>query len=389
VDCKDLCDSDGCVPTGADPVNGATFIGEDFYYSSVGPNWGIYRIKPSSAPERLVAASTPVAFTPILSDGPPQLLLFLVTGSGLAPFALFDTEALVSSSLPPEKGSAQFLSVSSDGHWLLFESVQASSTTTGPTEEYTLFLFDWTTGAYQTLNAASVGQPIGAWSGGLCAWRPGHAELWVSTWPNGLMIWKPDRSLTAGGANPFYWYEEEGSRSRSLFTPDGRHWFSFAVGDHAIMAFVGSADDPSGPVFPLNPRGTDTSGYRQTSDGQLLVDAHLLASERSDLYLVNPDTGASRAIGSNGHVLALGQTRALALLDWQFSTFTGTLTLIDLVTGGQTMLAENVYAVAIDPGKSAEVPPGTDSLAAGTGVAFLKRNRIPSPYDGLWMATLP
>jgi hypothetical protein len=386
-DCEDLCDHDGCVATGADPENGATFIGEDFYYSSLGPNWGIYRIKPSpaSTPERLVAASTSIAFVPIHSDGPPRLLLSLVTASGHAPFAVFDTETLVSTPLPAEKGNAQYVAASFDGHWLLFESTQPSASTTGPGEDHTLFLFDWTTGAHQTLNSDSVGRPIGA----LAEWRPGHAELWFSTWPDGSMIWRPNDSLTVGGSSPFYWYEDQGSQSASLFTPDGRYWFSRALGDHALMAFVGSADDPSGPVFPLNPRGTSTAGYRQTSDGQLLVEAHLLSADRGDLYLVNPDTGASRPVGNNGHVLALGQTRALALLDWQLSTSTGTLTLIDLVTGGHTVLAENVYALAVDRGQSAQPRPGNDDLAAGIQVAVLKRNRIASPYDGLWVVTLP
>jgi hypothetical protein len=63
--------------------------------------------------------------------------------------------------------------------------------------------------------------------------------------------------------------------------------------------------------------------------------------------------------------------------------------LVDLASGEQTMLAENVYAAAVDPGKTADVPMDADRLAPGTRVAFLTRSRLESPYDGLWVATLP
>jgi hypothetical protein len=108
---------------------------------------------------------------------------------------------------------------------------------------------------------------------------------------------------------------------------------------------------------------------------------------RQDLYLVDLVTGQSRAMASGGHLVALGQNRALALLDWQLSSSTGALTVIDLATGAKTLLAEGVYAVAVDPGP--DPAEGADPLAAGTSIAFLVRNRLASPYDGLWTAHLP
>jgi hypothetical protein len=53
------------------------------------------------------------------------------------------------------------------------------------------------------------------------------------------------------------------------------------------------------------------------------------------------------------------------------------------------VLAEDVYAVAVDRGRSATVPPGKDVLLPGTRVAFLSRNRLESRDDGLWVAELP
>ena len=108
-----------------------------------------------------------------------------------------------------------------------------------------------------------------------------------------------------------------------------------------------------------------------------------------DGKVVDPDTGASQSFVINGQVVALGHTRALALVDWQIDRKTGDLCLIDLATGAQTLLAKNVYTVAVDPGTHADVPPDIDALAAGTRIAFLVRNPFASPYDGLWVAELP
>ena len=88
-------------------------------------------------------------------------------------------------------------------------------------------------------------------------------------------------------------------------------------------------------------------------------------------------------------MVALGHTRALAHVNWENGPGTGDLCLIDLATGAQTLLAENVYAAAVDTGIHADVPAGTDALAPGTRIAFLVRNRMDSPYDGVWVAELP
>jgi hypothetical protein len=88
-------------------------------------------------------------------------------------------------------------------------------------------------------------------------------------------------------------------------------------------------------------------------------------------------------------VVALGQTRVLTILNWESTRQAGDLTLIDLDSAAQTMLAENVYAAAVDPGTTAKLPPDADRLSPGTRIGFLMRSRLESPYDGLWVATLP
>jgi hypothetical protein len=212
--------------------------------------------------------------------------------------------------------------------------------------------------------------------------------LWLSTLPTGFAIWKPGGGVTAFRA-ALHWYSPRLGQ-KSPFTRDGRHWFSVSLGQGGrLTVSVGLADDPARSLLPLHPAGTRTDWYSQVEDGRLLVEAWVGDNRRSDIYLVDPDTGISRALGSAGRVVAAGHTRALALLNWQLSRASGQLTLIDYESGAHTLLAEDVYAVDVDRGRSANVPPGTDALAPGTRVAFLCRNRLVSRDDGLWVAELP
>jgi hypothetical protein len=391
-----LCDLDACqalnyVPSDFTYVsNSFAFVGEDFYYTDqlsgasgvLGGN--LNRLRPQAQPEVLLSFTGVVSFQPILGDHTPQLLLSLATDSGDAPFALLDTDTLETSSLPAEKGQAQFMSASSDGHWLAFLTTIPASDPAQP-DDHRLFLYDWTTGSYATVDSAHVGQAIGS----SIEWRPGHDELWFRTLPDGFGIWRPDAELTTARAT-LYPSILLPDIKLSAFTRDGRHWFSMQAGHRsASPAYVGLADNPTAPGLALNPRGTSTGEYWETDDGRLLVGAWTVDVNRNDIYLVDADAGTSRAIASTGHLVALGHTRALALLNWETSRQSGDLTLVDLASGAQTVLARDVYAVAVDRGRSADVPPGSDALAPGTRVAYLTNNRLASPWDGLWVALLP
>jgi hypothetical protein len=86
-------------------------------------------------------------------------------------------------------------------------------------------------------------------------------------------------------------------------------------------------------------------------------------------------------VASAGSVTAVGAGRALAVLRFVERAGTGDLNLLDLATGAHTLLGENVSFTALDP--------VGDPLAPGALVAFVVRNRLASPYDGIWLAVLP
>jgi hypothetical protein len=374
-------------------VGRPAFIGEDFYYGldssgdAAAAGKSLNRRKPGAAPEVLLTSTAPLKFVVIRGDLAPQLLVYWVNPSGDVPSSVFDTQRLASARVPLQLNQAQYLSASSDGHCLLFAEVLSDGANR-------LYVFDWTTGRIDQVDSASFAvsrEP---------EWRPGAEELWFSSEPRGLGIWNPTLAQPQIDPNTMVVRLSRAPELRdSMFTRDGHHWFSVQVrslgetGDPGTAVeqtmFVGSVDDGAAPLIQLYPEGADFHALWETSDGRLLVGASTFDENRQDIYLIDPDTGSSRGIASGGRLVALGKTRALALLGWQPATSTGDLSLIDLATGSARVLAQDVYYVAVDPGFSAAVSPETDRLAPGTAIAFLSRNRLVAPYDGLWVARLP
>ena len=375
----------------------ASFVGEDLYYNEYsGPNNqtpNLWRVKPRGQPE-LLASNAFVSLAFATDLGPRLILgryLSTVDPRGAPGYLVFDPATLQEIPLPPDlymyqglPWNSKFLlnspPASPDGHWLLS---QYSGDVT---------FFNWLTSEIQHPDLATSG------GGNEWEWRPRHEELWFGTFLSALTtlsIWKPDTDVTTVRLAPFQNYQAPTARSLSIFTSDGGHFFStFRPGDKAYPLpplYLGSADDPTGPLCQITPDGIQVDSHWELADGRVLAGAWTWDDDesRKNYYLVDPHTGASQAFAINGQVVALGHTRALALVDWQIDRKTGDLCLIDLATGAQTLLAKNVYTVAVDPGTHADVPPDIDALAAGTRIAFLVRNPFASPYDGLWVAELP
>ena len=354
-------------------VGYATFVGEDLYGLEVDDpaeldSSTLQKIAPDGAPQ---AIASPVAgFQAVTTTDQPFIVISSNDAAGNFSSSLLDPATLAETPLP-----GTYQGASSDGRWLQLWNVSAQTE-----------LYDRTSGALQPIEVPSY-----AW----VAWRPQHDECWVAAVSAGgaphVQIFEAGGGATTVevAANPMQYTSVGDNSGASSFTSDGRHWFS-AVYDQANRSrvFVGPADDPTAPTFPVNPPGTGSGQYWLLADGRLLVEAFVDDAARNDIYLVDPDTGQARTLGTGGHVVTIGPSRALVLLDWVTSAGTGDLTLIDFTTGATTLLAENVSAVApqkrYDPADLS-----LDPLAPGAAVAFQVRDFIDSPYDGIWVATLP
>jgi hypothetical protein len=368
-------------------VSDAAFVGEDAYYDgsqladSGTPD--LWRVVPDGQPE-LLDHNTRL-FTTFATDQGPRLILArdLAPADASLPdyrYLFFDPATLQESpfsseAVPDYLWDPSAVLASPDGHWLAFLS---AITTTADT----LTLFNWVTFELQQIDASDSS----AWE-----WRPGHEELWLTINDGTLRIWKPETGVTPMPVAPVQ-NARAPNGTLSIFTSDGNYWFSMRPGQESSgeqALYVGSADDPAGTAYQVTPAGAQIYSHWELADGRILAGAWTTSDYRKDYYLVDPSTGASQGFAVNGLLVALGHTRVLAHVNWEAGLGTGDLCLIDLATGTQTLLAQDVYAAAVDPGVHADVPAGTDALATGTRIAFLVRNRIDSPYDGVWIAELP
>jgi hypothetical protein len=366
------------------PCSYPTFVGEDLYYvyaatrplgTVCGTERGICRLG-ADGTSGLVWASTSISsLRALASNGAGKLLIAMSPNSGGSDYLLLDGETRALAPLPPETQGGRLGTVSPDTRWLGF----VSQVDQGGGSAQSWFLFDWTTGARVAAAVNLLGQIAGE-----SVWRPGHDEYWLDDpFADQFAVVKLEGSATTGAADVRYYP----GPFPDAFLPDGNYWYYF----YGNEAFVASADRPDAPHLSICQKSAVPDAPVQIADGRLLVQSQAIVDNRlpKDIAIVDPDTGGRRAVCSGCKLVALGESRALLLLDWAVAEQTGSLALVDFVSLARTPLAESVYAVAVDRGTSADVPAGTDALAPGIQVAFLVRNRLRAPYDGLWLVRLP
>jgi len=325
---------------------------------------------PVGGPAQLLAAGVTVARVETTTGG--QLLFVLERPSGLsilstppAPDAGTGTETPL-----PAGTMANGFDLSPDGRWLV--------TTDATGQQFTFT--DWAAGIPDSFSATV---PVSG-----LVWRPGHDEIWQANdrLPDPFVtIWKPG---VAPAVFPGFLLEVPDSAGQApSFTPDGAYWFSAADLYTAPRVEVTPAGDPAQPARDLAPANNTVLEFWPLADGRLLTAAFASSSQRCDVRAVDPATGDAQLLGEQGVVMAVGQTRLLVnqhILDNQ-----GDLTVFDLHSGRATVLAPE-FAMGSQVAMTAFVEPvGTDAVAPGAQVAYQFQARFPSPYDGIWVATVP
>jgi hypothetical protein len=347
----------------------AEMIGNDVYF--VSKDQKLLRVRGTAleaAPE-LLAEDVGAFFVTPTARGPILVLARPTPKDGfVTTHSLFDPTTAQVFPVPGETEPAQFVQPwpSPDGRFLFFSLFAPSDRGSG----FTISVLDRDTGA-------SYVKPV---EDGVSShhWRPEHDEIWLQTtagpirWRNGGDF-EPLPEGAIGDANV--------RPNLSIFTPDGRYVVSGGFGSPFGLR---SADDPAGEPKAVGSKGTSVTSYWPLPDGRGIAEVYTTFQMHADLVLIDPGAGTSKTLGTGGWVIAVGAHHALAYLDWVKSTSSGTLALIDLDTGARKVLGENVYDVALET-------PATkvDRLPPGARVAFLMRHRIASPYDGVWMTTLP
>jgi hypothetical protein len=392
-----VCELDGASVAFSGAWSSGVFAGENLFVSIQSDLW---RVRPHGQPEMVVASAQPVYAISTWSG--PELIIRHTDASGKATgHARVDPETLQETPFPSGGAPLGLINVtdpmspgvpekfgwappSRDEQWLPILMPSAGATTPlQPTDGGQMVFLNLTTSEMQYPNTwVSVGEY------GLmrAEWRPGSDELWFTTrdeFPT-LQIWKPDTQVTRLYDMAIL------DPTSAFFTSDGDYFFSSRNSDRNGV-YVGSAQDPKGPVHHITPSGIDPGemSRRPLAGNRVLIAGYLTAEQsRREYFLAEPDAFAPKPFIFADYFVASGSSRALFLANQDPTFPVADLILIDFETRAQTLLAQSVYAATVDPGPFADAPPA-DALAPGTRVAFLLRNRIASPYDGLWVAELP
>jgi hypothetical protein len=344
------------------------FVGEDFFFQNGDAAHTLWRAPPAAPPE--VVATDVLSYAPIYPPGGPLLVTFPASGdpvTGDGPLRFLDP--VTYQERLPSIAANRLASLSPDARWALLSS-------SDPVNRGKVALLEVATGAEEPFELPP--------SFGETKWRPGHDEVWIQQPRDGqqagpTLIKRPGASL---GATPVA-AADDSVGLISWFTRDGRHWFSRGpqMGRN-VQTFVGDADDPAAPRYPLNAEGTEIWLYAQRSDGRLLIEVTYASAYRMDIFIIDPTNGAARLLGTGGRLLTWGERRAVANL--RYNNESGDLTVIDIDSGESTVLAAEFAQDAV-------VEPSADGrpVEPGARVVFHFRARFESPFDGIWVTTLP
>ena len=292
---------------------------------------------------------------------PPQ-----VTG------ALLDTATLAETPLPDGLQYQYAYHPSPSGRWLIVRQ-----TSQDPNQPYGSgpVLLDTTTGAIEVLEPAFSSN---------ATWRPGHDELWSTS------VNDPDQTGLLSKASLSI--KKPGLPTVTVpgvyfthFSTDGLSWFSLGASltAQASSDLVGLADDPTGPRYGAVPAGSSLGSDWAVGDGRVLCDATVGPDsfENSYVQFVDPRNGATQLVGELGYLSVVGTTRALGV--YHVSYLRGDLTTTDFTTGQATILAAEFAVSAVAEAQ------GTDLYPPGGRIVYQFDSHFGSPWDGLWLATVP
>jgi len=353
-------------------VMAAEFGGEDLYY--VTADQRLMRLPPGGGAPEFVRAGVSFAHAQETLAG-LVLILHAVSADHTTGTVFFLDPVTLQEPFPPVDLSASFV-LSPDGRWL-FTADQLGD------RHYTLV--DAMTGEQERFDP-----PAGAgWT--TAEWRPGRTELWLAFNDEAFVTTLPDAWIKQPGSPPrvvpIYLHSPTSEQygGSSFFTSDGTYVFSWrpsqVEGPGTLQ--VGSADDPTGPRFDLVPDGSNGGVSRQLADGRLVTEGYYVSQQRSEVRVVDPAGGGSRTLALEVAVVAIGQRRVLATAHTVDGY--GDLMVIDLDSGESTLLATEFARMVF----SEQQGPDPELVTPGSHVAFLFQGRFASPYDGIWVATIP
>jgi len=381
---------------GSSPSYDTRFAGETLVFTRIQELWAL----PPDATQPVLLAPRFRSWTAKVTPGDPQIVAFSqpgeMRGAEPKPMSLLlirggsSRVLMMGTFLPP----AVF--APSDDRIAVIERLEDSG-------RLRLHVFHADSEGHETHDLTAPGTlEVGRFSSLTVAFRPGTREIWCFVGGPGLRIVRDDGSLLAlpdmapPDVNVEPWPFDDPTRALDhqpemqviqpgytppLFTTDGRFWLY----RQNASVFLGRADQPQLPGLLIQDRHDfPLAQVRELGDGRRML---IWAAPSGDagrwaLTLLDPETNQRRLLATSMGPSAVGKRRIVAMTN--LSGTLGDLRLIDLETGQDTLLAQNVTGFAVPTPCAA-----CDPTAPGAPVAYVVHARIPFKYDGLWRLELP
>jgi hypothetical protein len=234
----------------------------------------------------------------------------------------------------------------------------------------------------------------------LITWRPGTDEVWFLDNTQYPIVVKPGQApivsiRIAVGVNIVDPSSPQSSPIIQLygwsgdwdfFLEGGRWWIAKDARDGGTVRLA-DASDPSGETgIVIGEAGEFVSEVAILEAGRRMAVRMQRTEDLTtpDLYTIDLIDGTKRIVATHAAQVVYGTNRVLVSAEANHAGDGARLTLIDLTTGVESMIAENVAQMAVARPCRTCLP-----LDPGARTAFVIQARFPFEQDGVWSATLP
>lgn len=236
----------------------------------------------------------------------------------------------------------------------------------------------------------------------LLTWRPGTDELWCLDNNQYPIIVKPgqppivstriaamfhvvDSSLPRMSAVIDVWGTANDS-AYDFFLEDGRWWIARDAQQGGTVRLADASDPTGATGIVIGEAGEFVPEVAILERGRRMALSMRRADDLTppDIYTLDLTDGTKHIVATHVPQIVYGTNRVLVSEDANHAGDGARLTLIDLGTGVESVIAENVALMSV-----ARPCPTCLPLDPGARTAFVIQARFPFAQDGVWSGVLP
>ena len=235
----------------------------------------------------------------------------------------------------------------------------------------------------------------------LLVWRPNSDELWCLDNNQYPVVVKPGQAAVSSnriavgfrlvdasspGSAPVIELNQLNDFSGDFFVDGGRWWVSRDPSAGGVVRLADASDPGGGTGIVLGEAGEQVTEIAVLETGKRLAVRMRRKDDLTpaDLYTVDLSDGTKHLVATHVAQATYGTSRILARADASQSGDGSRLSIFDLSSGKESVIAENVAQLVVARPCAACLP-----LDSGARMLFTIQARFPFEQDGLWIGTLP